>query len=56
MGLLCQCGGAAGKGGGLLRESDPEPARTKGKGHEMESLGVLTLTHWPSVLPRVLVV
>ena len=44
-----------GKGEGLLRESDPEPAQMKGRGREMESLGGLTLTHWLSVLLKVLV-
>ena len=56
MELLSQRSGAVGKGEGLPRESDPEPAQTKGRGREMEFLGGLTLTYWPLVLPKVLVV
>ena len=54
MELLFRCGGAVGIGEGLQRESAPELGQMMGRDHEMESPGVLTLTHWQMALPRAL--
>ena len=54
MGLLFRCGGAVGISGELQRESAPELGQTMGRGHEMGSPGVLTLTRWWTALLRAL--
>ena len=53
-GLLFRRSGAVGISGESLRESNPGPDQTAGRGHETGSLGVLTLTRWRTVLPKAL--
>ena len=54
MGLLFRHGGAVGISGESQRESAPELGRMMGRGCEMGSLGVLTLTCWRMALLRAL--